>query len=306
MNFITPPYLSTGICLIILLFTSCQPSSNTGDTAEGLQEAEKKVQKLVYISNKANGFDVFKNDISGQQEQNLTNLEGWEWYPQFVKDKGLIIFNRQDTAGNFTLKAMNLDGEEQEFETNQLPGFEISPNGEWVAYTRKQNESTQIIVAPLFSPEDSIQITANDFYNGRPNWSWDSSKLAYISDRTGSNEIYLYDLDQKTTKRLTDNEVREKYLSWSPDGLFLATSMAKDTLPNDLFLIALSTGEVTQLTNTPINESEISWSPKGDFMAYHAQVDGKDDIYILNLNSKNIKKITDGQAYYGEPRWILE
>lgn len=292
--------------LLCFLFTSCQPSSKNGEAVEDPTKSETYQQKLVYISNKADGFDIFKNDLSGQEEVNLTNLPGWEWYPQFIKEKGLILFNRQDTSGNFSVKAMDLLGNQRSFDTQNFPGFDISPNGQWVAYTRKVGESTQIHIAPLQSVQDSIQITNNDFYNGRPIWSNDSQKIAYISDRSGSNEIYIYDLKQRSSHQLTDNEVREKYLSWSPDDTQIVTSMARDTLPNDLFIIDIATKGISRLTDTPINESEISWSPQGDYIAYHAQVEGKDDIFIIDITTKEIKKITDGLAYYGEPKWIVE
>lgn len=306
MAFLKNPSPISILCLLSFLFISCQPSPKNESAAGSQIKDEASKQKLVYISNKAGGFDIFKNDLSGQNEVNLTKLPGWEWYPQFVREQGLIIFNRQDTSGNFSLKAMDLNGNERSFDTQNLPGFDISPNGKWAAYTRKIGESTQIIVAPLNAIKDSVQITDNTFYNGRPKWSNDNQKIAYISDRSGSNEIYVYDLTEQSTLQLTDNDVREKYLSWSPDDTQLISSMARDTLPNDLFIINLDTRSATQVTDTPINESEISWSPRGDYIAYHAQVEGKDDIFILDLTSKEVKKITDGLAYYGEPKWIIE
>ena len=62
--------------------------------------------------------------------------------------------------------------------------------------------------------------------------------------------------------------------------------------------------KVTQFTETPFGEQEISWSPMGDKIAYHGTIDGKDDIYTIELRTKQVKKITQGQGYHGEPAWI--
>ena len=93
-------------------------------------------------------------------------------------------------------------------------------------------------------------------------------------------------------------------MSWSADDSKLATTMNTDSTENEIYLIDLNTLEVEQLTNTPINESEIACSPDGKYIAYHAQVDEKDDIYLLNIQNGQLKKITNGQVYVGEPAWI--
>ncbi len=71
-------------------------------------------------------------------------------------------------------------------------------------------------------------------------------------------------------------------------------------------LIDLKTLVITPLTDTPINESEIAWSPGGNFMAYHAKVNDRNDIFVINLATKEVSKVTTAEAYHGEPTWFLE
>lgn len=275
------------------------------------QKQKKKKEKLLYISKRGPGFDIYKNTPDGKNETQLTKLEGWEWQTQYIKRPGkaqhVILFNSQNKKDGFKQRAMDTKGQLIPFDTKELPAFDMSPNGKWVIYTRKIGKGNHIILIPYKRPQDSIQITQGAFYHGRMKWSPDSRQICFIANQSGSNEIYIYDLNSKKTTRITNNNVREKYCTWSADGQQIITSMQKEKANNDLFLINLRNRKITRLTNTPdIHESEIAWSPSGRYVAYHAKVNGKDDIFLLNLFTKKVTKITQGQGYHGEPCWILE
>ncbi len=284
--------------ILSLALFSCQPKQDAPIISQ--------VESISYISSRGSGFDIYRNNLEGSAEVKMTKDLGWEWGPQFVRPLKMLIYNSQDTSGVFQQKAMELNGENLPFKTFDLPGFNISPDGQWIAYSRKVGESNQIIIAPYSNIQDSIQITSGNYYFGRQKWSNDGNKIAYISDQTGSNEIYIYNLESKQTQQITNNDKREKYMSWSPDGKQLATTMDMGEEENDIFLINLADLQITQLTDSPINESEIAWSLKGGYVAYHAKVDEKDDIFILSIENKEITKITNGEGYHGEPAWILE
>ena len=293
--------MSRLLFLGLLLLVACQKETPIDE-----QPVEAKEEVLLYIASRGEGFDIYRNTSIGLKEEQLTTAPGWEWAPQVVLAEGRIIYNSQDTSGNFSQRAMNLQGEELEFRGIDLSGFTIAPSGDRIAYTVERDGGTQLMIASYPAVADSAQITRRPNYHGRPCWSPDGTKLAYISDQSGSNEIYVYDLTDKRHERLTNNQLREKYLSWSPDGQQLATSMQQDTLAADLFIIGLTDQSVTQITETPIDESEIAWSPLGGFMAYHAEVEGADDIYVLDLQTGGVKRVTKADGYHGEPCWALE
>ncbi|MEL7123390.1 MAG: hypothetical protein AAFO07_28350 [Bacteroidota bacterium] len=285
--------------LLLLGIISCQKNQTPKEYVQEL------VQELLYIANNENGFDIMRNDTSGQNETKFTNGLGWEWGPQFVVAKNEVYYNSTDTASTFIFQNSNRKGEVlNSIITPDSMGYDISPDGKWMLFSQKIGESTQLILAPYAMPIDSQQITNNNAYNGRAKWSNDSKKIAYLSDESGSNEIYIYSMETQEHQRITNNDLREKYLSWSADDSKLATTMKTDSTENEIYLIDLNTLEVEQLTNTPINESEIACSPDGKFIAYHAQVDEKDDIYLLNISNRQLKIITDGRVYVGEPAWI--
>ncbi len=56
--------------------------------------------------------------------------------------------------------------------------------------------------------------------NGR--WSPDGKRIAFISDRDGSRQVYLMDLSGGDPEKITDMKKGVAFLDWSPDGKFLS------------------------------------------------------------------------------------
>lgn len=261
--------------------------------------------RLVYIGSLGDGFDLYTNDTLGSEQRVLTGMPGWEWRPQFIPARGQLVFNSQDTSGVFAMRMRDSTGHFMPYDTYGLPEWTVSPDGKTAIYERSKGNANDLILVHTASPKDTSVLVRNGSYNGRVSWSPASDRFVYISDRAGSNELYLFDLASAKKTTLTQNDLREKYTTWSPDGQRLAVTLARDTLPNDIYVLDVTgDSQPRQLTDTPINESEIAWSPDGRFIAYHAQVDGKDDIFLLNVATGAIRKITNGDGYYGEPTWM--
>src|ERR1041384_1480967 len=49
------------------------------------------------------------------------------------------------------------------------------------------------------------QLTANDVYDGNPDWSPDGARIVFTSDRDGDLDIYVMDADGSGSVRLTDD-----------------------------------------------------------------------------------------------------
>ncbi len=286
---------------LILFIYSCQPTP-PAEEPETLPEQEQ----LIYIASRGDGFDLYTFDLERKKEYPFAHALGWEWGPQFIQEKELVIYNSQDTSGNFQLRAADINGVPVDMALPDLPNLLVSPDGNWIVYSRSKDEVTQLLLAPLDRLADSLLITPDSAYHGRAKWSWDSQQIAFVSDRNGTNEVYRYSLEDQSTQQLTDNTVREKYLSWSPDGQQIATSIRTDSTENEIALINVESQSLKVITDTPINESELAWSPSGRYIAYHAKVDEADDIFLLEVATGKVQKITNGNGYHGEPGWILK
>ncbi len=67
-----------------------------------------------------------------------------------------------------------------------------------------------------------VNITNSVFSEQAPSWSPDGSRLAISSDEDGARQIYLLDVFDASTTRLTFEPAVCEYPTWSPDGSRIA------------------------------------------------------------------------------------
>jgi dipeptidyl aminopeptidase/acylaminoacyl peptidase len=106
----------------------------------------------------------------------------------------------------------------------RLSDPQISPDGKWVAFTVQtvdvdaNKKPTQIWTVPLEGAGAPQQITHDGDANSRPRWSPDSKRIAYISNRSGSSQIWLMDPDGGNPKQVTNLSTEADGHVFSGDG----------------------------------------------------------------------------------------
>jgi len=100
-----------------------------------------------------------------------------------------------------------------------------------------------------------------------PAWS-SSGRLAFVSDRTGTADLYVVQANGRGLSRLTSSPALESEPAWSPDGKRIAF-VSFDAGLTDLYVLDVQTSAVTRLTTQDASvESSPAWSPKGDSIAF--------------------------------------
>src|SRR3954451_13905229 len=123
---------------------------------------------------------------------------------------------------------------DQSLSMKSASGAQISPDGRYVAYVVTQtnwedNEFTQQIWIAQTATGERYQLTSGKKSSTSPQWSPDSRRLAFASDRDGKRQIYLISPSGGEAVALTAEENGVGAIAWSPDGSSIAfTSTGPD------------------------------------------------------------------------------
>ena len=144
---------------------------------------------------------------------------------------------------------------------------------------------------------NEVKLTNGDAGNSSPCWSPDNEKIAFVSNRDGSEDIYMMKSDGSQPTRFTYTEFSEVNLSsgcWSPDGeelIFGDTS-------GGIFLISSASEEIKNITSGPNNNGYYPvWSPDGTKISFTSTRDGNEEVYIMNPDGSDQERLTNNPDY---------
>ena len=111
------------------------------------------------------------------------------------------------------------------------------------------------------------QLTHDTFYKNSPAWSPDGTKIAFASDKAGTEDIYILDLATRAEQRVTKmNDSAEMNPAWSPDG----KKLAFQTQDGVTYTVDLAGGEVKEVARPGFEPGAPSWSKNGKTIALAA------------------------------------
>jgi dipeptidyl aminopeptidase/acylaminoacyl peptidase len=131
-------------------------------------------------------------------------------------------------------------------------------------------------------------------------WAPDGTVVAFISNLSGRNNLWLVPSEGGWPTQLTVSDERQTSPTWSPDGKWIAyMSDYQGDEQWDVFLVSPRTGQVVNLTHTrEIAEESPAWSPDGRYLAYmvKAKTSSVFEIDVYDTVLREVKHLTSGTA----------
>ncbi len=131
---------------------------------------------------------------------------------------------------------------------------------------------------------------------GESTWSPDGKQIAFISNISGRNNLWLVPATGGWPTQLTISDQRQTQPVWSPDGTWIAFISDHDGDEQwDLFLVSPKTGDVVNLTTSPESaEEEPAWSPDGRQVAYitKPKTGANFEIELMDVATRHVRHLT--------------
>jgi TolB protein len=223
--------------------------------------------------------------------------------PGFFGSK--IAFTVRQKGGTSAIYAVDFDGANpysisRNKSVNTLPAW--SRSGGSIAYTSYMRNNPDLYVTGAGGGRPQ-RVSAQRGMNTGASWSPDGKQLAVTLSKDGNAEIYIIGAsDGAIVRRITNDAAIDTSPAWSPDGSQIAFVSDRDGGPQ-IFVVSASGGKATRVSFNGSYNTTPSWSPRKGVrtIAYTTRDGGRYDIVTLDLDTKKMVRVTQGEGDNEEP-----
>ncbi len=273
------------------------PLPNDRTIAPGSLDVRKSVNNIYKVSAKG-----------GQPVQVTRHTSGSLYWPSMSSDGKVIVYEdafglwKLDVASGRTSEIkLDIASDEKENQiemetlTNDVDAFDISPSG------RRAVISARGQLFTIATERGDITRIAPDNMSSRnqsPRWSADGKYVAFVSDRSGRDEIWMSDPEGDAPKKLSDVDNEKASLVWSPDSKVLLYT-ASD---RKLYGYTVADGKTSVISTSEVGRiGSVSVSPDSKWIAISKQDRTlRSHVYILPITGGEERHISDDALLYSE------
>ena len=198
---------------------------------------------------------------------------------------------------------------------DEITNLRLNPAADRFVFSRKVGgnsmEDSEIFTMGI-SGNNLQRLTNNQFLDTYPAWSPDGSRIAYLAWAGETLDIFMMAADGSQSSLFYDSGYHDADINWV-DTLIVFTRNSQ------IWLINSEGSHVRQLTdppragewgnaNLPFGDYDPRISPDGSKVVFERLVDdssphGNYDLFTININGTNLKRITDTGYSQGLASW---
>ena len=149
-----------------------------------------------------------------------------------------------------------------------------------------------------------VRLTDDAAVDTHPALSPDGSSVAFVSERTGSKDIFVIGVDGRGLRQVTAGPAADDSPSWSPDGGRLVFSGTGDDPAGDLYTVPSGGGTPTRLTTDPGADTQPAWAPTGARIAFTTtRFDPAGDVVVMAETGGAVTRAVPEPGDSSEPAW---
>ena len=178
---------------------------------------------IVFMSNRGGVFQVWRMNIDGTNQVELTN-GGGKNFPVVSPDGRWILYNSTD---NWDVLRTSIDGGEPAHVTDRPAFFpSISPDGKMIAALGRNESKAALLILPFAGgePIKTFDLGGRDFSGTRIEWTPDGQSLVYAIEQDGVNTLVKQSLNGGPAQEITKFPDDVFDFGYSYDGQMLAVT----------------------------------------------------------------------------------
>ena len=248
--------------------------------------------------------ELYVMDPDGTDQTSVTHGVGGHQQPQWSPDGTRIAAYFDPGPGQSEIYVMNVDGTDRVNVSND-PSIDAeprwSPDGRRIAF-RSWRDTNGIFVVNA-DGSDLSRLTDAHHSDHDPQWSPAGGKIAFVSSRDRGTHIFVVDADGSEQTNLSDSPDVDREWDhdprWSPDG----SQIAFVRVGQGVHVMNADGSELTRLTPIDADYGDIDWSPDGTRIAFYSDMDDSRQIWVVDADGTNLRRLTNSAGGNFDPRW---
>ncbi|HET9225698.1 MAG TPA: S41 family peptidase [Thermoanaerobaculia bacterium] len=268
--------------------------------------------KIYFNSDRTGTLNLYVYDVASGKTDPVTQSRQWDVRWPSTDSVGRIVYemdgelhvldtaNRQDRKLAIQVPYDGLyDRPSQISAANNIEDWSLSPKGERALFTARGD----IFTVPIEKGPTRNLTRSSDAHDKWARWSPDGSKIAFISDQSGEDEVWLVNQDGAgKPEQLTNGGKAMRYApEWAPDGKRLAFS-DKD---GKLYILSVADKKLTEIAdNVYAGIRDYNWSPCGGHLAF-SMTDPNQfrSIWMWSADDGKVRRVTGELLHEVGPAW---
>jgi tricorn protease len=269
-------------------------------------------QTIYFTSDRDGTFNLFAYDVPTRQTRQVTRSRTWDVRWPSSDRAGRIVYEMNgelhvlDTrTGSSASIAIHVPDDglwkrpSRVSAAAQIEGFDLSPKGERALIVARGDVFT---VPPEKGPTRNLT-RSSSAHDKWARWSPDGTRIAFISDATGEEELYVVPQDgSKAPERLTSGGAAMRYApEWAPDGRRLAFSDKN----GKVWVYSFDDRTLSEVADAPNGlVLDYTWSPRGNHLAFSlSSLTGPPAIWVWSARDRQLRRVTTPLFAARSPAW---